>query len=138
LKKNKELNASVIISQNLDADRKTSSNLNFKGLLNEINLNTHMLVSQNDSFSKNSRYNFPVTSLYERDFLLVNSEGRIQKGFKTTTPLKIARNSEDVLKSMVVLNKSLNKNKILFTTKYLFLEAPFLKKTSTLRNSFFF
>lgn len=135
LRKNKNLTVDAIISQNVDYEKKNFSSLNFKGALGEIFLNTHMSIS--NTF-KNSYFNLPVTSLYERDSFLINSEGRVQKGFKATTPLKIARNSEDVLRSVLLLNNNLNKNKILFTTKFLFLDAPFLKKTSGLRNSFFF
>jgi len=113
-------------------------NLNTKIINNSNNLfslNTHLTRSFKNSAIKEI-FNLPLTSLYERDGLLINSEGRVQKLFKTTTAPNIARNVEDLLGAMVYAQNS--KKISQFTLKALYLNVPFLKARSEIRTKFYF
>lgn len=83
-------------------------------------LNSHNIFLQNSL-----NFNIPINSLFEKESLLLNVEGRVQKSFKVITPNKNSRNSEDFFKVLLKLNKKINKT--LFLNQTLFLEAPFLK-----------
>jgi NADH dehydrogenase (ubiquinone) Fe-S protein 1 len=96
-----------------------------------FSLNTHNTVN-----GMNSEFKMPVNTLYEREGLLINSEGRIQKNFKSITPLSNGRNSEDFFKSLIKLEGT--KNYLTFTNKWLFVEAPFLKQLNKPRKTFYF
>jgi len=98
-------------------------------------LDTHLNFKAKKNFM-NKVISFPITTLYERDSLLINSEGRVQKAFKSVTSNAVARNSEDVLSAIKVIS---NKNNLsVMTLKNLYLNAPFLKCKTILRNNFYF
>ena len=85
------------------------------------------------------RYNFPITSFFERNGLNINIEGTVQKSIKSVSLIEpIARNSEDIFRAIIFLDKK-NKNKqYLLTKKYLFKEIPFLKSIEKPRKKFNF
>lgn len=135
LNKNLNIRNSNIFANNLETDL---VNLNTKIINNSNNLfslNTHLTRSFKNSAIKEI-FNLPLTSLYERDGLLINSEGRVQKLFKTTTAPNIARNVEDLLGAMVYAQNS--KKISQFTLKALYLNVPFLKARSEIRTKFYF
>ena len=94
-------------------------------------LNTHR-------FEQDYLFNYilPINSFYERDSLNVNLEGIVQKGFKSKTTLNLSRNSEDVFRSIIFLDKILNTKRNNFLKKNLYLEAPFLKNIKYFRKKF--
>ena len=100
-----------------------------------FNLNTHTTHTLKNSAIKEI-LNLPLTSLYERDGLLINSEGRVQKLYKATTANNIARNSEDILGAIALIHNS--KKISQFTLKALYLNAPFLKNRFEIRTNFYF
>jgi NADH dehydrogenase/NADH:ubiquinone oxidoreductase subunit G len=75
-----------------------------------FSLNTHNTINV-----MNSEFKMPVNSLYEREGLLINSEGHVQKNFKSLTPLSNGRNSEDFFKSLIKLEAA--KTNFNFTNK---------------------
>jgi NADH dehydrogenase/NADH:ubiquinone oxidoreductase subunit G len=106
LKKNNEY---FLINNNInDFNEKHNG---FKQLL--CSLNTHRF--ENDIKFK---YNLPINSFYERNSLNVNIEGFIQKGFKSKSSLELSRNSEDIFKGIISIDKDIKKIKNqLFTKK---------------------
>lgn len=120
----------IIINNNINNFKKKK--LISKNLL--CSLNTHRF--ENDI---NFKYNLPINSFFERNSILINTEGLIQKAFKSKSSLKLSRNSEDIFKGIISIDNNLKKthNK-LFTKKWLYIEAPFLKKFNTYRKKFHF
>ena len=128
-KKNKNISKNDLIIANNISDISTKiHNNNFF-----CSLNTHRF--ENDSLFE---YKLPINSFYERDSLNVNVEGVVQKGFKSKTPLVFARNSEDILKALIVIDHNLKNKKNYLTKKWLFIEAPFLKNKNIFRKNFNF
>lgn len=109
----------VVFANNLnDISVKKLKNLNFFCLMN-----THHLEKENLF-----KYILPINAFYERNSININIEGSVQKGFKSKTSLNLSRNSEDILRSIFLIENAklnLKKNK-LFTKKYLYKETPFL------------
>lgn len=102
---------------------------------NEKNLPFCTLNTHNNSWNSLFQYNIPTNTLLEKDGLLINTEGLVQKFYKGLTPQPLSRNSEDFFK---VLLKLTNSSNIQFATnKQLFLEAPFLKLISKTRTPFY-
>lgn len=91
----------------------------------------------NSSEVKQGTYVFPINTLYEKDSLLINNEGLIQKSFKTLSPLTLSRNSEDFFKILILLKNNFKKTTDL-NTKWLFFENPFLLAIKKNRNVFNF
>lgn len=121
------INNDLLIANNInDISKNLLINNNFF-----CSLNTHRF--DNDSLFQ---YKLPINSFYERDSINVNIEGVVQKGFKSKTSLIFARNSEDIFRSIISLDQNLNSKKGYFTKKWLFIEAPFLKKTAVFRKKF--
>jgi len=135
LTKNLNLKNSSIFINNLETDL-SKSNLKILNNSNSLfSLNTHLTRSFKNTVLKEV-LNMPLTSLYERDGLLINSEGRVQKLYKATTAPNIARNSEDILGAMIYAQNS--KKISQFTLKALYVNAPFLKTRSEMRTKFYF
>jgi NADH-quinone oxidoreductase chain G len=127
-------NKSVFLN-NVDEDlTKTLKNINSQK--NDVYfLDTHLNFKLKKNLM-NKRISFPVTTLFERDSILINSEGRVQKAYKSVTSNLVARNSEDVLSA---INFIFNKNKVCnMTLKNLYLNAPFLNLRTILRDKFYF
>jgi len=78
----------------------------------------------------------PINSVYERNTFCSNTEGFIQKSYKSITPLFNSRNSEDFLKTILLLKDQKLKNKITF--KQLIFENPFLNTIKTKRKKFLY
>ena len=99
-------------------------------------LNTHNLSNSQHLI----KYLVPVTGHYEKNSLNLNSEGRLQKSFKSVSPNQNSRNSEDFFKVLAKLNeKTLNKNiSQYFTNKTLIKENPFLSSLKSTRKQFYF
>ena len=114
--------------------------------INELNIKTNKLfLSLNTHrFSKDNLFKYiaPINSFYERNNISFNIEGLVQKSFKSKTALNYSRNSEDIFKSIICLNSNKNNNqkeiKNLFTKKWLYIEAPFLKNSNIYRKKFNF
>lgn len=118
------------INNNINELKKKKNNL--ENLL--CSLNTHRF--ENDV---NFKYNLPINSFYERNSLNINIEGLVQKGFKSKSSLELSRNSEDVFKGIISIDNSIRKIKNqLFTKKWLYIEAPFLKKLYHIRKKYNF
>jgi NADH dehydrogenase/NADH:ubiquinone oxidoreductase subunit G len=100
-----------------------------------LNVNTH-----NNLLKNSCEINLPLNTLYEKDSLLINSEGLVQKNFKTITPLTLNRNSEDIFKILFVLNENnlenLNKN-FLLLNKMLLIKNPSLALLNKTRKNFY-
>lgn len=124
-----------IFANNIETDL---AKFNVKLLNNSnklFNLHTHTTRALKNS-TVDEILNLPLTSLYERDGLLINSEGRVQKSYKATTANNIARNSEDILGAIAFIDNS--KKISQFTLKALYLNAPFLKNRFNIRTNFYF
>jgi NADH-quinone oxidoreductase chain G len=78
----------------------------------------------------------PTNTVYERGGLLSNTEGFIQKAYKSISPLPNSRNSEDFFKSLILLHKQTLKNS--WTTKALIFENPFLYNILQKRKHFMY
>ena len=100
-----------------------------------ISLNTHNV----EKTSKNIKYLAPVTGHFEKNSININSEGFVQKSFKSVSPYKEARNSEDFFKVLVKLNdKYLNEDNFkYFTNKNMVKENPFLNSLFKKRSPFY-
>lgn len=123
------INNDLFIANNInDISKNLSINNRFF-----CSLNTHRF--ENDNLFQ---YKLPINSFYERDSINVNIEGVVQKGFKSKTSLIYARNSEDIFRSIISLDQQLKSKKYYFTKKWLFIESPFLMKTSVFRKKFNF
>ena len=99
-------------------------------------LNTHKLDNSQSLF----KYLIPVTGHYEKNSLNFNSEGRLQKSFKSVSPYVDARNSEDFFKVVGKLNEKYVSNKRFssyFTNKNLTKENPFINSLWNLRDNFY-
>jgi len=116
--------ANVLIENNVESVQFLKTNTLFS-------LNTHNSIS----VANTDLFTIPINTLYERDGLVINSEGRVQKIFKSITPLSHSRNSEDFFKSLIKLEST--KNIFNFTNKWLFIEAPFLKQLNKNRKNFY-
>lgn len=88
---------------------------------------------QTQSNSNNINYFVPITGHYEKNSLMVNTEGTVQKAFKTVSPYKDARNMEDIIK---VIGK-LNDKESYFTNKNLIKENPLLNSLNKDRSRFY-
>ena len=91
------------------------------------------------SFNINASFNnsgiiIPINTVYEKDSILINSEGFIQKTFKSISPLANSKNSEDFLKAVLLLKNITNSKDLTFKT-FLF-EHPFLENISKKRKQF--
>jgi NADH dehydrogenase/NADH:ubiquinone oxidoreductase subunit G len=113
---------------NIDKD---NFKLTLKNKIVFCNLNTH----QQSGNLKQALYTMPINSFFEKDSLNINLEGRIQKSFKSITPLPLSRNSEDIFKALLKIHNPNKKN--CYTNTFLFLKNPFLKTIGYQRNSFY-
>ena len=109
---------------NLD---KLDNNLNFKES-EKFLLNTHRVEGLFDNL-------IPINGHFERNSLLFNTEGRLQKAYKTTSSYKYGRNSEDFLKTIIKLNEG---NIDSFTNSNLIKNIPFIKNQNKIREKFHF
>ena len=127
-------NRSVFLN-NVDEDLTTALK-NINSQKNDVYfLDTHLNFKLKKNLM-NKMISFPVTTLFERDSILINSEGRVQKAYKSVTSNLVARNSEDVLNAINFIS---NKNKLSnMTLKNLYLNAPFLNFRAILRDKFYF
>ncbi len=94
-----------------------------------FSFNTH----QHSLKSNNVSYSIPVTGHYEKNSLLINTEGTVQKSFKVVSPYKDARNFEDIVKVLSKLNNKEND----FTNKVLIKENPLLNSLNNERKRFY-
>jgi len=62
-----------------------------------------------NSFELKSNFIVPINTLYEKDSLIINNEGIVQKSFKSISPLTLSRNSEDFLKILILLKTNYKK-----------------------------
>ncbi len=108
-------------------------NLSQKDISNEKNIHFCSLLTHNN-FNGVSFFNFPINTLYEKSSITLNTEGLVQKAYKSITPLFNSRNSEDFFKALIKLDG----NKKFITNNWLLKEAPFLKKISENRKHFYF
>ena len=87
-----------------------------------------------NSLVKNSGIIIPTNTVYEKDSILINSEGFIQKTFKSISPLANNKNSEDFLKAVLLLKDKSNSKEL--TLKTFLFEHPFLENISKKRKQF--
>ena len=121
-----------------------NNNYDFSFLLNTNGVNKNILNKKNKIYSFNTHkleensenvsYQIPITGHYEKDSFVINTEGTVQKAFKSVSPFKDARNSEDIFK---VIGKFNNKVST-FTSKNLIKEVPFLNSFNHKREKFYF
>ena len=99
-------------------------------------LNTHNLSKSQHLI----KYLIPITGHYEKNSLNFNSEGRLQKSFKSVSPYSNSRNTEDFFKVLAKLNEKFLKKEFssYFTNKNLIKENPFLSSLSKGRKQFYF
>jgi NADH dehydrogenase/NADH:ubiquinone oxidoreductase subunit G len=94
-----------------------------------IKINNKFIINFNSHLSSNdwlASYNFPITSTYEKNEFLTNTEGRIQKAFKSTTEPTHSRNLENIIQALIKINDEKNVNH--FTKEKFFEENPRLKR----------
>jgi NADH-quinone oxidoreductase subunit G len=96
---------------------------------NQKDINNKFIINFNSHLSSNdwlASYNFPITSTYEKNEFLTNTEGRIQKAFKSTTEPTHSRNLENIIQALIKINDEKNINH--FTKEKFFEENPRLKR----------
>ena len=117
-----------IIANNIDHIY-IKSNLNYFLSLNTHHFNKDFLILNK----------LPIKSFFERNGIHINTEGYVQQSFQSTTSINLSRNSEDILKGIILLqnNKIVLKKKNIIKKSYLQLKAPFLKY-NFFRKKFYF
>jgi NADH-quinone oxidoreductase chain G len=90
-----------------------------------------------NSFELKSNFIVPINTLYEKDSLIINNEGIVQKSFKSISPLTLSRNSEDFLKILILLKTNYKKITEL-NNNWLIFENPFLLNLKKYRKQFYF
>lgn len=96
-------------------------------------LNTHL--NSNSSFK--SKFTLPINTSTERDSLCINTQGFVQKAFKSTSSSKLSRNSEDFFKTLIKLHGK-PADLVNFMSKTLQKELPFLQNLNKMRIKFKF
>jgi NADH-quinone oxidoreductase subunit G len=94
------------------------------------------LNSHNYEWISDTMQNFPIKTLFEKNSLIINTEGRIQKISQTITSINSTRDSTEFFISLLKLQQT--KNKFKNFLKNLYIENPFLKNNFKTRSLFYF
>jgi len=94
------------------------------------------ITSHLNNYSNSIEYQLPNNSFFEREGLVINSEGQIQKSLQILTPANSSRNSDDFFKLLIKMCKNSFTNTI--TLKWLLIDLPFLTCVKKTRVAFSF